>query len=64
MAALLLALIASAELAIGRHIIGVGLLGALAINLFAINTFYVFALPLWFAAALPPSSFLHSHRPH
>jgi hypothetical protein len=48
MAALLLALIASAELAIGRHIIGValGLLGALAINLFAINMFYVFALPL------------------
>jgi hypothetical protein len=57
MAALLLALIASAELAIGRHIIGValGLLGALAINLFAINMFYVFALPLWLAAALPPS---------
>jgi hypothetical protein len=48
MAALLLALIASAELAIGRHIIGVALgpLGALAINLFAINMFYVFALPL------------------
>ena len=64
-AALGLALLASSALLLHRRLLAVaaGVLGVVAINFFDINTFYVVALPLWFAAVLAPSQVLHSHRP-
>ena len=62
-AALGLALLASSALLLHRRRLAVaaGVLGVVAINFSDINTFYVVALPLWFAAVLAPSQVLHSH---